>query len=772
MDTGISTVRVCLLLLVLLTFPSAARPQQASLMGHVTDAATSHPVAGAHIVIRETGRMTESDASGQFSFRVLPSGRYTLSVRHIAYVMIERTLVIDADAESVDLHLALQPGSIQTEEVIVRSARTASTYGSTPFPVTVPADEEFMRPALPTVPDALARVPGIALARDGSWATSLSVRGMGRSGVVTLIDDARIETSNDLAGPLSLITIHDLERVEVVKGPASSLDGTGALGGSVHFISKRPAFGDNARLGAEYAVDAGLVNGSAGQFLALEGNTGRFAARLSGSRRKAGNTHTPDGILENSGFSDFSLSGTLGVELLAGQSLYLSYQRVQAEDAGLPGGVPIALPARATYTLARRELTGLEYRIPNMSPAITLVTVRASRQQIVRNVEIIQNPSLTLTPHAIHTTNSVQGEVRLLPAAGVLVTTGVDLWQRGLESWRERRQVTTGQITGERPLPVSRFLSAGLFMQGEWGIVPDRLTATLGARHDWIHIHNDEVWSPEYVITGGVKQSPPPGSRMLWSSRSARDASWSANAGLLYRLSPTIDLSGLCATAFRSPSLEERYDFIDLGTYVRLGNPDLHAEQSLSLNAGIRFAQDDLHIRGDGFVNTLTDMVAELPGTFEGRNAYVRANIGKARLYGYELSAEHQLASWCVLSGTLAAVRGEDLLNHTDLPQIPPWSGTVSLCGSLPEAGAFTLSAAWAVRQGRPGGDESTTPGYVVMDADLSTAGIPCIGAAFTLRAGVRNILDRSYRLHLSTLRGVVRSEPGRNIVASLTVTL
>ena len=71
---------------------------------------------------------------------------------------------------------------------------------------------------------------------------------------------------------------------------------------------------------------------------------------------------------------------------------------------------------------------------------------------------------------------------------------------------------------------------------------------------------------------------------------------------------------GLCATAFRSPSLEERYDFIDLGTYVRLGNPDLHAEQSLSLNAGIRITIDDLHIRGDAFLNGLTDMVAELPG--------------------------------------------------------------------------------------------------------------------------------------------------------------
>jgi outer membrane receptor protein involved in Fe transport len=165
-------------------------------------------------------------------------------------------------------------------------------------------------------------------------------------------------------------------------------------------------------------------------------------------------------------------------------------------------------------------------------------------------------------------------------------------------------------------------------------------------------------------------------------------------------------------------------------------------------------------------------MVSELPGTYEGRKAYIRANIGKARLYGYEVSLEQQVNAWCVLSGSLAMVRGEDRNNHTDLPQIPPWSGTWACTGSIPEAGSFTLSASWAARQGRPGGDESSTPGYVVLDADLSTATIACAGASFTLHAGVRNILDRSYRLHLSTLRGAVRSEPGRNVVVSLTVTL
>lgn len=769
------TMRPCRRLIILVLFAVTASLRAAGadgslLTGRVTDGDSGLPVAGAHIVVRETGRMTASDSAGIFALHLPRDGRYTLAVRHVAYVTVERIVVVPAGSLP-GIHLMLTRGTVQTEEVVVRSTRTSGSAAATPFPVAIPAGSALSAPALPTLPDALAAVPGIALARDGAWETSLSLRGMGRAGVVTMVDEARIETSTDLAGPLSLIAVHDLDRVEVVKGPASSLDGTGALGGSVHFISKRPAFTDRPRGGGQYIADLSSVNGAAGHFLSLEGATGAVAARISGGRRIARNTRTPGGMLENSGYADFSLSSALGVELAAGHALLLTYQRVQGEDAGIPGGAAIAAPARATYTLARRELGALEYRAANVSALLPLLTLRAAHQQIARNVEIIQSPLLTLTPHAVHTTTSAQAEVRLLPATTVLLTAGAEIWQRSLESWRERRQVATGAVTGERPLPVSRFLSAGIFGQGEWLIAPGQLTATFGARHDWIRVHNDEVWSPEYLISNGVKQTPAPGSRMLWAARSARDASWSANAGIVYTPASGLDLTALCATAFRSPSLEERYDFIDLGTYVRLGNPDLHAEQSLSVNTGIRFQRAGSRLQMDVFLNGLTDMVAELPGTFEGRRAYIRANIGRARLYGYEVSVEHAPVSWGILAVTLASVRGEDRVNNTPLPQIPPWSGTGMIGATVPGAGSITLTAAWAARQGSPGGDESATPGYVVLDADLAAVPLLVGGTSLSLRAGVRNVFDRDYRLHLSTLRGVVRSEPGRNLAVSATFT-
>lgn len=755
----------------LMVFQSnAAADEPAPVWGSVIDAASHAPLEGAHVVVRETGRAAATGPDGRFSLPGVRPGLYTLIVRHLAYATVERSIrVPHGDAGIVVL---LQPGLLHAPEVVVRSTRTGVSAEDSPMPVAVVTGLDLAGAGAVSVTGALEALPGVALVSDGPWATTPAVRGMSRSGVVALIDETRVEASTDIAGPLSLLSLHDLERIEVVKGPASSLDGTGALGGSVHFMSKRPTLGGDPSLHATLTTDLASVNGSVGQHVALEAGTGWIAGRFSGSARRAGDMRTPGGILPHSQFRDFSLSGAVALATMAGQSLHLSYQRGQAEDAGLPGGAPIAPAARATFTLARRDLASVEYRIPAVDPLVPLILLRASRQSIERNVEIVQSPALTLTPHAVHTTHAAYGELRLLPATGLLVTAGIDLWQRELDSRRERHLIAAGQIIGERPLPVARMVSGGVFAQGEWNALPGLLSAVAGVRYDAIRVGNDEVRSPEYLRTGNTVQVPAPGARLLWPAGGANDASWSANAGLRVMPARGIGISLLCATAFRSPSLEERFDFIDLGSAVRLGNPHLRPEQSFSINAALDITAGTLDLHGDLFLNSLRELVVEQPGTFEGRPAYIRANVGKARLYGYELEIAYRPGPWSRLSASLAFVRGEDRILHTPLPSIPPLEGRCGWSVGSPALGTVDLGLAWAARQGNPGGDERATPGFVVLDAGVASAPVAICGVTFTTRAGVRNILDRDYRLHLSTLRGVVRSEPGRNLWLSLTVAL
>jgi len=423
------------------------------------------------------------------------------------------------------------------------------------------------------------------------------------------------------------------------------------------------------------------------------------------------------------------------------------------------------------YTLARRELFGFEYSVPNLTLILPLITLRMSRQEIDRNVEILQSPTVTVTPHAIHTTMSVQLETKIVPATDHLLVLGVESWERELDSRREKNLKSANKIIGERPIPSSKYFSGGVYVQDEWNIMPGKLTMTLGARYDWIRVSNDKTYNPEYVITSGVLQTNTADSTVLWNNRTAHDESWSADAGLQYAINSNLDLTFLAATAFRSPSLEERYQFLDLGNgNIQVGNPNLEPERSICLNSGVRIHAVGLNIRTDFFLNQLTNLVTVVPGTFEGRPAMINTNIGEARLYGYEISGEVELTGWSVLKTSLAYVRGEDTRNHADLPQITPLNGQVEWCGYFRQVGTISIACSGAVSQKNLTSGEITSAGYAVVDVNIVSVPWNIGSFSLTLHSGIQNLLDKAYQNHLSTLRGLMKDEPGRNYFLSLTI--
>jgi len=749
----------------------SVRSNAGSLVGRVIDATTHRGVRDAVVVVHELGQQKNTADSGLFSFSNITPGHYTISVHHFAYSGIERSVTC-AGGDCDSILVELQPAFFQSDEVVVRSTRTSAAVGGIPYSTNVETCDQLVQVSSVTVSDALKDAPGVALIRDGSWETDVSIRGMGRSNLVTMIDNTRLETATDISGALSLLDVHDLERVEIVKTPGSVLYGTGAFGGVLHLITKRNSFTDQPRVNAETTNDLSSVDGKVGQYAALESSAETYAVRLSGSYRNAGNTMTPGGSLPNSQYHDFNVNGSFGVKTFGDQSAFFSYQRSQAEDTGIPGGAPLGATAAARYTLAKRELFGLEYTIPNLRTDLPLITIRLSHQDIDRDVEVIQTPALTLTPHATHTTTSGQIESKITLSANQILTVGTDVWQRDLDSRRERTNTTTIQVIGDRPVPVSHFFSAGIYGQDEWHLLREKMTVTLGARYDWIRVSSDETLNPEYVISGGILQTAPAGQQILWNKTSARDGSWSANGGASYALGPGIDLTSLVSTAFRSPSLEERYQYLNLGSVVRVGNPFLRSEKSVSVNAGIRVETEGMRLRTDVFFNHLTDLVAYLPGVFEGANAFIEHNIGEARLYGYEISVEQRLASWNVLKCYGAYVRGEDIFDHTNLPQVAPLNGRIESSAVLRSLGTIDIAGTFYAEQKNLAAGEIRTPGYAVVDADAVSIPFAVEGFSIIVRTGVQNVFNKLYEDHLSTLRGLIVFEPGRNFYLSTTIAI
>ena len=159
-------------------------------------------------------------------------------------------------------------------------------------------------------------------------------------------------------------------------------------------------------------------------------------------------------------------------------------------------------------------------------------------------------------------------------------------------------------------------------------------------------------------LSNGVRNDNPASQTIIWNSGKAENTSWSGNIGLLYKLTDEFDLTFNTGRSFRSPSLEERFEFIDQGNLVKLGNPDLKPEDGYFFDLGERLWNKRITLRTNVFLNLFNNLVAETPGEFEGRPALIKNNIGKARLYGFELFSEYNPYSELVLYSTISYVTG------------------------------------------------------------------------------------------------------------------
>ncbi len=759
------------LVFLCVTPTSLMHSQTVSLFGYVVDAATHRPVSQAIVVLLERRQQTSTDENGRFDFDQLKAGQYTLCIRHIAFAAIEHRISLSS-VDRDTLIIKLQSALIPSEEVIVRSTRTATYLENTPYPLTVITNDHLVENSNFTISDALSREPGIALVRDGMWETLISIRGMTRYNIVMMIDNTRIETANDHAAALSLLNPFDIDRIEVVKGASSALAGTGAFGGVVNIITKSPSFSDTPYMNGESMVRYESVNNSHAEYLALEGGSDMYRFRASGMFRKADNYSSPSGTVPNSYFADWDFSADAGVKLFRNHSFDFVYQRSQTDDAGIPGGSSL-FPSAAIvkYSLARRELFKAEYTIPSISESFSSLVIRASQQNIERDVNLIVNPKLTKTPHAVHSTGTVQMEATIIPLDGHYFTAGAEVWQRSISSGRETYKLGNDTILEEVPLPNSSFTSTGVYIQDEWRVIPQFTTLVLGGRYDAIQVHNDITYDTLWLKYRGQMVTPPHRA-VLWPEHTSNTQSWSVNAGIQQNILESLNASFLLSTAFRTPALEELYAYLTNTTPPHVGNPNLQPEKSISIDCGLHFHIQNVLLTADLYYNTYQNLVGDTLGSFDGTPAYVKANIGKARIYGYELSLEVTPFDAFKIQSSLSYTRGEDAKNKTNLGQIAPMKGSFAANYLIQKIGTLCSECEIVDDKTNRAKNELSTGGYSLLNVGFTTVSLEKFGTHFKLSAGIQNIFDRAYINFLSTLRGNLNNEPGRNYYLTATISL
>ncbi|MDD2288918.1 MAG: TonB-dependent receptor [Bacteroidales bacterium] len=690
-------------------------------------------------------------------------------------------------------------------EIVVTSLRIDRQIRNLPTSMVVVDSSLYQKRSALTIANVLEEEPGVSRGGDGVWSTNINIRGFNEDRLVILIDGNRVETATDLTASLSMVDVNDVERVEVIKGAQSSLYGTGAIGGIVNIISKQGYFGRKPYVSSEVISGYTSVNRMFSNHASVSAGSRKWYLNLGGTYAKAGNLRTPDGILPNSQFNTSNISAKLGVRPLANHLFKIQYQRNWSWDVGVPGGDAFPGPAKATYTDIGRHLLSASYRISNITEKWTTLELKYFTQYIAREVMMepntvtqasLPNGNVQRTtpevfyPTGYHLTNGVQLQGTWELSDKNTLIAGVDVWSRKLRTGRDKYIridilnpagtiiKTNNVVRGETPIPESSFSSAGLFFQNETRFMDNRLTMILGGRFDGIRIKNQEGYDVDYIIMNGERNDNPPSQRITFEKGTEYNISWSANAGFLYKLSGSTDLSLNLARAFRAPSLEERFKYIDLGNFVRLGDPALKPEKSYSADLGVRVWKSKFNLQAGVFINRMNNMIVEMPGEFIFRltadskadtiPALVNANVRNALLYGADFKFAFNFSRNFVFFGTGAYVRGVALEADANLPLIPPLNGRAGLRYTWQAAGSAELSVFGAARQDKIAEGEQETAGYYRLDFALNTKAFDLGFMKIQGFAGIDNITNNRYTNHLSTNRGDISVEPGRNVYLRL----
>lgn len=636
---------------------------------------------------------------------------------------------------------------------------------------------EIENRAMATPADVLHHVPGLIMTRDGAWATSVNLRGFPEAKLLFLSDGDRMQTATDIAGALSVVDLSNLERIEIVKGAGSVLFGTGALGGVINFVSKRPSYTEYRTLNGSVGAGVQAVNKLIHTNASVSVTDENWYLQIDGSLRSAGNYTTAQGEMPNSQFNDagFSLRG--GMRYNNDQELLVNYQHYEAWNAGLPGGAAFSPSASVRYLgFARNQISG-EYVFNELSDVVSELRFKAYTQNISREVENIVNPATAIFPGSMNTTSGVRATADLYFNDYHTLTLGAEGWLR--EQMTSRVKITTSGdtiFTGEQPTPRATMMDAGLFGQYRWVLDPNRWNINTGLRVDFIRTENDTAFKEvyKYKLSKGQRTQLPFAKTVLYADRTTMELAYAAHVDVEFTPARSHRLVLSLANAYRAASMEERFKYIDQQGTLRVGNPNLKPEKGIFANLSYQYSSARFYLKTDVFSNYLFDMISEELGNYTLTNgqlvqAWMNKNIDNALYYGAELELKWLFANGFDAEAMVSYTVGKDQLTGLPIPLLPPLNGMLKVNYHLLKKLNTSLMLDWEYQTAEPA-PSTDRHQYAVVNwmFDTEPKKLGRINLIFT--GGVRNLLNTEYRAWFSTLRGINRLEPGRNVYLKATV--
>ena len=238
---------------------------QSSIKGSVTDSNTGEAIRYANITIGNK-KGTASNDKGFFTFINLQAGEYSLNITYLGYETLTQKITLQKN-EALELDFQLKSSNFTADDVVITATKTENYITNIPTRINLISPRQIEALPAQTTDDLLNYVPGINISRSfGIFSHSATVTMRGLNGqeqgrVLVMIDGIPTNKSDGGSVNWNLLNTGQIERIEVVKGPGSSLYGGNAMGGAINIITKKPTESFKGKA----SIDYGTYNTMRGQ---------------------------------------------------------------------------------------------------------------------------------------------------------------------------------------------------------------------------------------------------------------------------------------------------------------------------------------------------------------------------------------------------------------------------------------------------------------------------------------------------------------------------
>ncbi len=706
----------------------------ANVFGHIISTKDGQHIPFINVLIKDSRIGTITDATGHYILTNLPEGKHTLIVTGMGYETKE--IVFDIKPkQSLEIDVEINYAEINLDEIVITSSPTSSGYRYQPDMTYM--GEELQKRSEISFGEMLNNAPGIAMRSLGSTPARPVIRGMDGDRILVLENGERMgdisETSADHSIALDPLVAN---RVEVVRGPASLLYGSSALGGVINLMTTDiPDRWDKGSHGVFSLQGATMNKMGAGFGRYTYGNdkwsvTGRVA------HRQSSDITTPDGVIEGTSMNNLDASIGFGFNSgtsLGGTSLSMANQTYEIpefnDDPNL--GVEIRMQRVALQGRLGFEKEGFFDKGQIRFNASNMLQQEIEYEWLdnVRDDEV----ALEYEKYAISSTFTMQHKPFEFFDRGAV---GLNFHGHKLDI-RSIDAYTPGEMR----------MNIGAFTFQEIPL-SNKMRLQVGLRFDFQH-------------TSAISDD------IVSENKSRNALNYTGSLGFNHRPIEGLEVGGQFARSHRNPSVEELFaNGIHLGAGVyEIGNSLLKDEVGQGGDFFIRWNSKYIAIEMASFINVFRNyIIFEPTGEIDLGSGYpiFRYTGDEARLFGGELSTTVKPTENIEVSLGTDYVNGQRTTNGNEyLPFIPPLRFTASV--------EYDFGFGWiggkivtASKQDRVAPEEDITEGYSIIGLSagyrLSKLG------SHILIVRVDNLLNEKYRDHLSRIEDRNFPMPGRNI--------